>query len=73
MKKIIFIIILTFVSCNFPLSDTEQELPNNYMFSYEGGRQNRIVKENQFVIDSEAVSASFDDKYIFFQKTLYIL
>lgn len=59
---------MTFASCNFPISDSDEELPNNYMFSYEGGRQNRIVRDNQFILDSGAVSASFNDKYIFFSE-----
>ena len=60
--------VLGFVSCNFPMSDSDQELTNNYMFSYEGGRQNRIVRNNQFVIDSGAVSASFNEDFIFFSE-----
>ncbi|OWP82664.1 hypothetical protein BWK59_14650 [Flavobacterium davisii] len=67
MKKLILIFVLVALSaCNFQASDSTEELPSKYQFIEEGGSQNRILRDNQSIIDSGVVDFSFDDKFIFF-------
>jgi hypothetical protein len=66
MKKIILILALTLVACNFQASDSTEDLPAKYQFIEEGGSQNRILRDNELIIDSGAVDFSFDDRFIFF-------
>lgn len=70
MKKafLISVLILTFTSCNFQASDSIEDLSNKYQFIEEGGSLNMVLRDNEAVIDSGAVSASFNDDYIFFSE-----
>jgi hypothetical protein len=65
MKKICTILIIIFFSnCNF--SDYDKDLTDNYVLSIEGGKFNRIARNNEFIIDKGVVDANFNDKYIVF-------
>lgn len=66
MKTTILILALTIVSCNFQATDFSEDLPQNYQFIYEGGSQNRILRDNEAIIDSGVVNFSYDDNFIFF-------
>lgn len=66
MKKVISILALTVVACNFQASDYTYELPVKYQFINEGGSQNRILRDNKSIIDSGAVDFAYNDKFIFF-------
>ncbi|MFC4739225.1 hypothetical protein ACFO3U_04400 [Flavobacterium ponti] len=65
MKKTFTILIIIFFSnCNF--SDYDKDLTDNYVLSIEGGKFNRIARNNEFIIDKGVVDANFNDKYIVF-------
>lgn len=66
MKKIILILALTLVSCNFQASDSTENLPSKYQFIEEGGSLNMVLRDNKAIIDSGAVNFSYNDKFIFF-------
>lgn len=66
MKKIILILTLTFTACNFQTSDISNDLPLKYQFINEGGNQNRVIRDNELIIDSGAVDFSYNNKFIFF-------
>jgi len=66
MKKIILILALTLVACNFQASDSTEDLPAKYQFIEEGGSLNMVLRDNKEIIDSGAVDFSYDDKFIFF-------
>jgi len=66
MKKIILVLALALVACNFQAADFTQDLPEKYQFIYEGGSQNRVLRDNVLIIDSGAVNFTFNDKFIFF-------
>lgn len=52
------------ISCNF--SDSAKNAPMGYVFIIEGGNQNRVIRNNELVIDSGLVEYKYDDKYIIF-------
>lgn len=63
MKKItIFILSIILYSCNF--SDKAEKLPFGYEVLYEGGNQNRLLKNNDLVIDSGLVDCKFKKNYL---------
>ncbi len=66
MKKIILILALTLVACNFQTSDSTEDLPAKYQFIEEGGSLNMVLRDNEVIIDSGAVNFAFNDKFIFF-------
>ena len=66
MKKIILILALTLVACNFQASDLTEDLPAKYQFIEEGGSLNMVLRDNEAIIDSGAVNFSYNDKFIFF-------
>ena len=66
MKKIILILALTLVACNFQASDSTEDLPAKYQFIEEGGSLNMVLRDNEAIIDSGAVNYSYNDKFIFF-------
>jgi hypothetical protein len=66
MKKIILILALTLVACNFQASDSTEDLPAKYQFIEEGGSLNMVLRDNEAIIDSGAVNFSYNDKFIFF-------
>lgn len=66
MKKIILILALTVVGCNFQASDSTEDLPAKYQFIEEGGSLNMVLRDNEAIIDSGAVNFSYNDKFIFF-------
>lgn len=51
-------------SCNN--SDYIQNMPKGYIFIYEGGNQNRILRNNLSVIDSGVVDCKFNSNFIVF-------
>lgn len=65
MKKTITIIIilLFFISCN--MSDSYQQLPfGGYEVNFEGGSNNRLMKNNEMLIDSGLVDCKYNKKYL---------
>lgn len=64
MKKTLFISMtqLLLYSCN--MSDSVEELPQGYKAIYEGGNQNRLIKNNKFFIDSGMVDVKYNDTYL---------
>lgn len=58
------IIALIFVGCSN--SDYIKEAPLGYVFIFEGGNQNRIIKNNKPIIDSGVVDFKFNKDYIVF-------
>lgn len=64
MKYPIFITItfLTIFSCNN--SDKVEKLPLGYEVLYEGGSQNRLLKNNELIIDSGLVDCKFKNDYL---------
>ncbi|KFF08096.1 hypothetical protein [Chryseobacterium luteum] len=64
MKKIIIIAISVSIiySCNN--SDRIEKLPSGYEVFYEGGSQNRLLKDNELIIDSGLVECKFKNDYL---------
>ncbi|MCJ7933839.1 MAG: hypothetical protein MUW56_09435 [Chryseobacterium sp.] len=64
MKYSIFITIIFFTifSCNN--SDKVEKLPLGYEVLHEGGRQNRLLKNNELIIDSGLVECKFKNDYL---------
>ncbi|EKB60652.1 hypothetical protein HMPREF9700_00147 [Bergeyella zoohelcum CCUG 30536] len=64
MKKTLFISMtqLLLYSCN--MSDSVEELPQGYKAIYEGGNQNRLIKNNKLFIDSGMVDVKYNDTYL---------
>ncbi|UTX47672.1 hypothetical protein [Chryseobacterium sp. MA9] len=64
MKYLIFITItfFTIFSCNN--SDKVEKLPLGYEVLYEGGSQNRLLKNNELIIDSGLVDCKFKNDYL---------
>lgn len=52
------------ISCNF--SDSAENAPMGYIFIIEGGNQNRVIKNDELIIDSGLVEYKYSDKYIIF-------
>lgn len=49
-------------SCNF--SDKAEKLPAGYEVLYEGGNQNRLLKNNDLIIDSGLVDCKLKNNYL---------
>ncbi|MCQ9639359.1 hypothetical protein MP478_08125 [Chryseobacterium sp. WG14] len=65
MRNKIFIVITFFIifSCN--ISDTYEKLPfGGYEIDFEGGSQNRLLKNNELIIDSGLVDCKYNDAYM---------
>ncbi|UMQ44024.1 hypothetical protein MKS83_10035 [Chryseobacterium sp. Y16C] len=64
MKNIIVVVITFFIlySCNN--SDKVEKLPSGYEVFYEGGSQNRLLKDNELIIDSGLVECKFKNNYL---------
>jgi len=64
MKKILKIsAFLLMYSCN--MSDNYEKLPfGGYEIDFEGGRQNRMMKNNKMIIDSGLVDCKYNDSYM---------
>ncbi|MGG5209821.1 hypothetical protein ACQWU4_12790 [Chryseobacterium sp. MIQD13] len=64
MKKILKLSTLLFIySCN--MSDNYEELPfGGYEVDFEGGNQNRMMKNNTMIIDSGLVDCKYNDAYL---------
>lgn len=64
MKKLVMTIIFVIIcqSCN--LSDSVEKLPNGYEFIYEGGNQNRLIKNNKLIIDSGVLECKYNERFI---------
>ncbi|KMQ63645.1 hypothetical protein ACM40_02270 [Chryseobacterium sp. BLS98] len=65
MRSIIFIVITFFIifSCN--ISDSYEKLPfGGYEIDFEGGSQNRLLKNNELIIDSGLVDCMYNDVYM---------
>ena len=54
MKNIFknIVVVLIFVGCSN--SDYIKDAPLGYVFIFEGGNQNRVIKNNKTIIDSES-------------------
>lgn len=64
MKNIIFItfILCILFSCN--MSDKYEKLPSGYEVNFEGGSQNRLLRDNELIIDSGLVDCKFKNDYL---------
>ena len=64
MKNILIITIVIFIiySCNN--SDRIEKLPLGYEVLYEGGSQNRLLRDNELIIDSGLVDCKFKNDYL---------
>ncbi|QBO58398.1 hypothetical protein [Chryseobacterium salivictor] len=64
MKIIFFTVLLglLLLSCN--VSDSVEKLPEGYEFVYEGGNQNRLIKNHKLIIDSGVVECKYSDDYL---------
>ncbi|WP_326981919.1 hypothetical protein VUJ46_17030 [Chryseobacterium sp. MYb264] len=63
---ILALIIGFLISINYNLSDFTEEGSANYSFVFEGGNQNRIMKDNELIVDSGAVDFKYNDNYVAF-------
>lgn len=65
---IILAIIIGFfiIIINYNFSDFEEKGPSNYSYIFEGGNQNRVMKDNKLIIDSGAVDFKYNDNYVVF-------
>jgi len=61
-KTLIFTTLTTLISCNF--SDKIEKIPDGYEIIYEGGNQNRLMKNNELIIDSGLVECKFKKDYL---------
>lgn len=71
MKKYILIIFLALLSLfivatNGNFSDFREKGPSGYVFIFEGGKQNAIMRNNELVIDSGAVDFKYNKNYVVF-------
>jgi len=75
MKKYILIIFLAILSlfivfvivtANGNFSDFREKGPSGYVFIFEGGKQNAIMRNNKLVIDSGAVDFKYNKNYVVF-------
>lgn len=66
MKNIFknIVVVLIFVGCSN--SDYIKDAPLGYVFIFEGGNQNRVIKNNKTIIDSGVVNFKFNKDYIVF-------
>jgi len=64
MKKIIIIAITVSIICACNNSDRIEKLPSGYKVFYEGGSQNRLLKDNELIIDSGLVDCKFRNDYL---------
>lgn len=63
LKMVILITYILFIqSCNN--SDKFEKLPAGYEVLYEGGSQNRLLKNNELIIDSGLVDCKFKNDYL---------
>jgi len=46
------------------MSDSVEILPQGYEFVYEGGNQNRLIKNHKLIIDSGIVKCKYNDDYL---------
>ena len=65
MKKILKLrAFLLMYSCN--MSDNYEKLPfGGYEVDFEGGKQNRMMKNNKMIIDSGLVDCKYNNDYMF--------
>ncbi|MFN3640589.1 MAG: hypothetical protein ACK4UK_06695 [Flavobacterium sp.] len=68
MRPVVITILLSLIliSCNFSVSDSYNELPSGYIYSFEGGDLNRVSRYDKLIFDKGVHSYSFNDKFIFF-------
>lgn len=64
MKNIIHIIFLLSLLSSCNMSDKYEKLPYGYEANFEGGRQNRLLRNNELVIDSGLVDCKYKNDYL---------
>ncbi|WP_146943061.1 hypothetical protein [Chryseobacterium hagamense] len=62
LHLVLIIVIFLLISCNN--SDFTEKMPLGYEFIFEGGNQNRLLKDNNLVIDSGLVDCKYNKYYI---------
>ncbi|WP_172284393.1 hypothetical protein [Chryseobacterium sp. LAM-KRS1] len=60
------LIIFLIVTTNYNFSDFTEKGPSGYVFIFEGGKQNSIMKDDKLIIDSGAVDFKYNNNYITF-------
>ncbi len=64
MRNIIITVFTLFIVSSCNMSDKYEKLPSGYEVSFEGGSQNRLLKDNELIIDSGLVDCKFKNDYL---------
>ena len=64
MRKLTFILLAILITYSCNMSDSAEKLPGGYLFIYEGGNQNRLIKNHHSVIDSGIVECKYKSHFL---------